>query len=194
MDRKGETRSKIMRRATLAICVALLLTMGLACSSGDRVDDTEGGVILTVSDFDGLPVRASVNASDILQVDTIDIDNVPKDPNGTTSTLMDVEMRSYEVVYERVDGGTNNPPPMVQSIFGVVPVGSNTTYDNLVIMTAGQLRNPPLSDLLIENGGVDRETNTQVITVNFRMRFFGRTLAGDDVATAPIRFDVEFVP
>lgn len=183
-----------MRRATLAICVALLLTMGLACSSGDRVDDTEGGVILTVSDFDGLPVRASVNASDILQVDTIDIDNVPKDPNGTTSTLMDVEMRSYEVVYERVDGGTNNPPPMVQSIFGVVPVGSNTTYDNLVIMTAGQLRNPPLSDLLIENGGVDRETNTQVITVNFRMRFFGRTLAGDDVATAPIRFDVEFVP
>lgn len=183
-----------MRRATLAICVALLMTMGLACSSGDRVEDSEGGVILSVTDFDGLPVRASVNLSDLLQVDSIDIENFPKDPNGGTSTLMDVEMRSYEVVFERIDGGTNNPPPLVQSIFGLVPVGGSTTYDNLVIMTTSQLRNPPLSDLLIENGGVDRETNTQVITLNIRMRFFGRTIAGDDVATAPIRFDVEFVP
>lgn len=183
-----------MRRATLAICVALLMTMGLACSSGDRVEDSAGGVILSVTDFDGLPVRASVNLSDLLQVDSIDIENFPKDPNGNTSTLMDVEMKSYEVVYERIDGGTNNPPPLVQSIFGLVPVGGSTTYDNLVIMTASQLRNPPLSDLLIENGGVDRETNTQVITLNIRMRFFGRTIAGDDVATAPIRFDVEFVP
>ena len=193
MDRKGETRSKIMRRATLAICIALLLTMGLACSS-DRVEDTEGGVILSVTDFDGLPVQVSVNGNNILQMDSVQIQSFPKNANAPSSTLMDVEMRSYEVVYERVDGGVNNPAPMVRSIFGLVPVGGTTTYDNLVIMTASQLRNQPLSDLLIENGGVDRETNSQAITVNFRMRFFGRTIAGDDVATAPIRFDVEFVP
>jgi len=182
-----------MRRATLAICIALLLTMGLACSS-DRVEDTEGGVILSVTDFDGLPVQVSVNGNNILQMDSVQIQSFPKNANAPSSTLMDVEMRSYEVVYERVDGGVNNPAPMVRSIFGLVPVGGTTTYDNLVIMTASQLRNQPLSDLLIENGGVDRETNSQAITVNFRMRFFGRTIAGDDVATAPIRFDVEFVP
>lgn len=180
-----------MKRSSIFV---LVLAAMLAAGCNSRTDKSEGSVILSVTDFDGLPTRASVNAGNLLTIETIDIDNIPKDPNGTTSDLQNVEMRSYEVVYTRSDTGTRLPSPLVRSIFGVAPVGGTVTYDNLPIMTAEQLDNPPLSDLLIFNGGIDTETGSPVITITFTMRFFGRTLAGDDVATAPIRFDVEFVP
>jgi hypothetical protein len=61
-------------------------------------------------------------------------------------------------------------------------------------MGAEQFLNPPLEDLLFINGGVDSETGSQVIKLRFRLRFFGRTLTGDQVATEPASFDIEFVP
>lgn len=184
-----------MHRTHVPLLAAAVLALAAAGCAGDRVEDTEGSVILSVSDFDGLPVRVSVNgAGQILQLGQVTIDNIPKDPNANTSSLQDVEMTTYEVVYERVDTGTRVPPPLVRRIFGVAPVSGTIVYDNLVIMGAEQLDNPPLSDLEIASGGIDSETGSPVITIGFRMRFFGRTIAGDSVATAPIRFDVEFVP
>jgi hypothetical protein len=61
-------------------------------------------------------------------------------------------------------------------------------------MRATQFNNPPLSDLLVSGGGIDTETGSQVISLEITMRFFGETITGDEVATAPIRFVVEFVP
>lgn len=180
-------------RACAAIFTAVALLAIIGCSS-DRLESDEGAVFLSVTDFDGLPLRASVNATSLLQVDQIVIENNPRDPAGGVSDLMNVEMRTYEVVYSRVDTGTRVPSPLVRSIFGVAPAGGEITYDNLPVMSAEQLLNPPLSDLLIANGGVDTETGSPVITIEFRVRFFGRTIGGDDVATAPIRFDVEFIP
>lgn len=187
-----------MRRPYAALAALAALALAVAgCSSGDRVDETEGGVILSVSDFDGLPIQVGVNAlgfPPLVTVEEIVIDNLPKDPNGEVSDLMNVEMRSYEVVYTRLDTGTRTPTPLVGSIFGVAPVGGQITYDNLPILTTEQLTNPPLDDLLVENGGVDSETGGRVIALELRVRFFGRTLTGDNVATAPVRFDIEFVP
>ncbi len=173
------------------LCLVALLALS-GCES--RTDRSEGGVILSVSDFDGLPVRVFVNDSSAVQVDTITIQNLPKDPNAGTSTLMNVEMTSYEVRYERVDAGTRVPPPLVEGIFGVAPVNGTTVYDNLVIMGAEQFLNPPLEDLLFINGGIDTETGSRVIKLRFRLRFFGRTLTGDAVSTQPATFDIEFVP
>jgi hypothetical protein len=184
-----------MKRTTAILAAVALSSMLLlgACSS-DRVERDEGSVLLSVSDFDGLPVRASVNSSSLLQIGSIVIQNIPKDPNAPSSDLQNVEMRSYEVVYTRADAGTRTPTPLVRAIFGVAPVGGTVTYDNLPVATAEQLLNPPLSDLLVENGGIDSETGSQVINLELRVRFFGRTISGNDVATQPIRFDVEFIP
>lgn len=175
-----------------AVALSSMLVLG-GCSS-DRVERDAGTVFLSVSDFDGLPVRASVNAGSLLQVGQITIQNLPKNPNVGTSDLQNVEMRTYEVVYTRVDTGNRTPTPLVRTIFGLAPVGGTVVYDNLVVMGAEQLLNPPLSDLLIENGGIDSETGSPIITIELRIRFFGRTISGDDVATAPIRFEVEFTP
>ena len=177
-------------KGVLLCLVALLALSG--CES--RTDRSEGGVILSISDFDELPVQVLVNGSSVVQVGSITIQNLPKNPAAGTTTLMNVEMTSYEVRYERVDAGTRVPPPLVQGIFGVAPVNGTTVYDNLVIMGAEQFLNPPIEDLFFINGGIDSETGSPVITLRFRLRFFGRTLTGDAVATETATFDIEFIP
>jgi hypothetical protein len=84
------------------------------------------------------------------------------------------------------------PPPLVEAVFGVVPVNGTTLYENLPFLRANQLANPPLSDLA--DFGRDRETNSTVSPLNVTLRFFGRTLAGDDIASAPASFTIEVVP
>ncbi len=112
------------------------------------------------------------------------------DPAGTSSNLMDVEITSYEVTYSRGDTGTRVPPPLVQPSLLYVPAGGNTDVGNLRILQSPQLTNLPLSDL--ENFGFDRETGSTVVILNIRLRFFGRTIGGRELETAPRSFTVEF--
>ena len=81
----------------------------------------------------------------------------------------------------------------MRGVFGNVPVDGVLTLNDLPVVTPDQFNNTPLSDLLFVNGGFDRETGRQSIVLRLTMRFFGRTLAGDDVATDSIRFDVSFL-
>lgn len=181
-----------MRKTLTLLALAILALPVLSCNQ--RTDKDEGTVILSISSFDGLPFRVSVNDSSVVQVLELSLTNVPKDPNGTVSALMDIELRSFEVTFTRADSGTRRPPTRVGGIFGNVPINGQDQIDNLDVMGLDQLRNPPLSDLLFENGGFDKETGSQVIQVNFHLRFFGRTLAGDEIASNTASFTVEFVP
>lgn len=181
-----------MRKTLTVLALTLLALPSLSCNQ--RTDRDEGNVILTISSFDGLPFRVSVNNQDVVQVGELTLSNIPKDPNGQTSSLMDIEIRSFEVVFTRADTGQRRPPTRVAGIFGNVPVNGEDTIENLDVMGLDQMRNPPLSDLLFVNGGFDKETGSQVIQVNFNLTFFGRTLAGDDIASNTASFMVEFVP
>lgn len=178
---------------SLSILIILAVALGACESRTDRTDG--GGVLLSVTDFDGLPLRVLVNqAGAIVQVDEFVIENVAKDPNGVVSSLMNVELGSYEVTYTRADTGTRVPPPYVKGLFGVVPVNGTATFENLDVMGVDQFLNEPLSDLDFTNGGFDKETGSRVVKLNISVRFFGRTLSGDAVQTAPSRFTVEFIP
>lgn len=183
----------IRRLVPIGLCVLGALLGGCE-SRTDKVDG--GGVLLSISDFDGLPVVVSVNQAEgagLVQIDEVTIDNVVKNPVGGSSDLMNVEMESYEITFRRADTGSRLPPPLVRNIFGVVPVNGSETYENLPILTLEQLQRAPLSDLLLVNGGLDTETGADTILLNLSMRFFGRTLSGDRVDTAPARFTLEFV-
>jgi len=186
-----------MRRVTNCFLI-LLLAIGLAgCDS--RTDRTDsGGVLLSVSDFDGLPLLASVNNTlaegGLIQIESLTIQNIAKNPTGNTSDLMNVEIQSYEVQYSRADRGTRVPTPFVRGIFGVAPVDGTLDYENLPVMSSDQLNQVPLSDLKFANGGFDTETGESKIVMNLAVRFFGRTLSGDTVETAPIYFTIEFIP
>jgi hypothetical protein len=179
--------------ATLIGVVAMVAVLG--CSSS--VDKTDGTVFIFVSTIPTLPGSISVNdtaaGTGFLTLNSLSIQSRAKDPNAVTSALQNVELRTYEVVYSRVDGGTRLPTPLVRGVFGSVPVDGVLTLNDLPVVTPDQFNNTPLSDLLFVNGGFDRETGRQSIVLRLTMRFFGRTLAGDDVATDSIRFDVSFL-
>jgi hypothetical protein len=184
-------------KTLLQTSIVALLALGVfACES--RTDEAEGGVILTTSDFDELPFKVSVTGAstdgNFVSIGQVTIDSVVVRPGGPTSDLMTVEMDSYRVTYSRIDQGTRVPPTLVRTVFGNVPAGGNTQYDNLVILGDPQLSNPPLSELLASNGGFDKETGLQIIVMNLELTFFGQTIGGDRVSTQPARFTIEFVP
>ncbi|HEX6900462.1 MAG TPA: hypothetical protein VF789_12135 [Thermoanaerobaculia bacterium] len=179
---------------TKSILLLLLIAAALTVSScRSRTDRSEGTVLLSVSDFNGLPISISLgdgNAPFI--VEEIELRNIAKDPNGTTSDLMDIELRSYEVRYRRRDTGTRVPPPTVQGLFGIVPVGGTTDLENVPFLFTDQLQNPPLKDLV--DFGRDTETGTAVVVLDVSLRFFGRTLSGDDIVSDPATFTIEVRP
>lgn len=179
-----------MTRKVIALS---LVALGLLAFAGcrARTDRSEGSVILSVTDFDGLPILVSASSGPF-QIGELVLRNVPKEPGGVVSDLQTIEIRSYEVRYRRRDGGRRVPPPLVQGLFGNVAVNSETTYNNLAFMLSDQFATPPLSDLA--RTGVDPETNSTVIVLDVTMRFFGRTLAGDDIVSAPASFTIEVRP
>ena len=182
---------------TKPILLLLLIAAALTVSScRSRTDRSEGTVLLSISDFNGLPFAVSLGDGEPpvipATIEEIELRNVAKDPNGTTSDLQDVELRRYEVRYRRRDTGTRVPPPTVQGIFGIVPVGGTTDLSNVPFLFADQAKNPPLKDLI--DFGKDTETGTAVIVLDVTIRFFGRTLSGDDVASDPATFTIEVRP
>jgi hypothetical protein len=117
------------------------------------------------------------------------ITNVPLNPTNT-SELMNVDMESYEVRCTRGDTGTRMPPPFVRGAFGQAPVSGEIVYDGLPIMDMEQIGNKPIADLLFENGGHDTQTGDDRILLNCMMRFFGRTVSGDEVETNTANFQL----
>ena len=184
------------RVAKTFLALALIFALS-ACDS--RTEKTDGGgVLLSISDFDELPFLVFVNSAVVgngtVQLGSVTVSNVPKNPSGATSSLMNVEMESYEVTFTRADSGTRIPVAFVRGIFGQAPVNGTFVLEDAPIMGSDQLLHPPLSDLLFENGAVDSETGLPRITLNLRLRFFGRTLSGDEVQSQAAPFTVEFNP
>jgi len=183
-------------KSSLKVLGLICLVVLVGCNARtDKADS--GGVVLSVTDFDELPAEVSVQgifADGSLALGSITLESHAANPAAGTSDLMNVEMDSYEVTFSRADVGTILPPPLVQKVFGVTPIDGTNTYDNLRILTAEQILARPIRDLLLENGAFDKETGQQFIRLNFVLRFFGRTLAGKAVESAPVQFTVQFVP
>jgi len=177
----------------------LLLTLpfvGLACD--ERTEETDsGGVLLEVDFGTVLPLRASVNDvvgnnGSLVQVEAVTFTSIVANPNAVASDLMNIELESFEVVFQRVDGGTRLPPPYVVKLLATIPAGGSFTINDLELMSFDQLNNPPLSDLLFANGGFDKETGLTFIRMNLFIRAFGRTLGGRRVESVPRPHTMEF--
>ncbi len=182
-----------LHTSLLLLCLPLVLA---GCSNAGKVDS--GGVSLVISNFDGLPstvaVQDTVDSSGLVTIGSLTLSSLVQNPNLGTTDLQTVELSTYEVVYSRADAGTKVPTPLVDRLISSISPGGTTVFNNLPILRSEQLRNPPLSDLLFVNGGADQETGSDVIKLNCRLRFFGRTLGGRDVVTNAQSFTVEFRP
>lgn len=181
-----------MKRHVRSLLLGALMLGVLSCDARNDRTDT-GGVVLTVSDYQlgNITIPVSVNSSLYVQADSLTLQNFVVN-NATSSNLQDVELRSYQVRYRRVDAGTRTPRPLVDATFGNVPHNGTDTINDLTLMGPDQLRNVPLSDLLSINGGFDKETGSPIIKLELEVTFFGRTLSGQDVSTNPVRFALDF--
>jgi hypothetical protein len=178
------------KRAIFLLLIAASLAVA-GCRS--RTDRSEGTVLLSISDFDELPFAVSLGqGAPPFTIGEIEVRNVAKDPSGTTSNLQDVELRRYEVRFRRRDTGSRVPPPTVQGIFGIVPVNGTTELVNVPFLFSDQVLSQPLKDLV--DFGRDQETGTAVVVLDVSLRFFGRTLSGDDVVSDPATFTIEVRP
>jgi hypothetical protein len=186
-----------MTRKILLLLCSLAVFM-LAGSCRTRTDRTAGTVLLTYGNITGIPTLVSmasiVGAGGPGQVviQNFILQSVNKDPNGTTSSLQDIEVNEYQVTYKRQDSGTRLPPTLVAGLEVSVPINSTGTITNLPILRTNQLLNPPLYDLV--KYGFDTETGTAVIVLECMVTFYGQTLSGDSVSSAPADFTIEFTP
>jgi hypothetical protein len=181
-----------------AILFLLIAASFAVTSCRSRTDRTEGSVVLSVTKFTGLPVSVSLRSqvSGAFQIGDVTLTNFFKDPAVSTPQghqLEGIELRSYEITYRRRDRGSRVPPPSVLGTFGLVPPGGGVIdLINLPFLTSDQILSPPLKDLI--DFGRDTETGTAVIVLDVSLRFFGRTLSGDEVASAPATFTLEVTP
>jgi hypothetical protein len=183
-----------MRRSIATLFSLLVLILALSgCRS--RTDRSSGTVVLTLGQFNGVPntisATTAINNAGVF-ITSLIVQSFSKDPTGTTGPLQNVEITSYQVTYRRRDTGTRTPPTLVESVFLLVPVNSQATLNNGALMRLDQVLNPPISDLA--KFGKDQETGSAVVVLDATMQFFGRTLSGDAVATAPISFTVDITP
>ena len=163
----------------------------------DFVDEVDQGGVLLNLDFTNTTNRIGVNNIDnagLFTLDTLTINSIVVRPGGPTSQLMDVQLNTVEVTYSRADTGTRVPPALVYNIVGNVPAGGQVAFNNVVILSVEQIERPPLSDLLFENGGVDKETGSELIKLDISIRVFGQTIGGEAVASQPRTQTYEIFP
>jgi hypothetical protein len=166
----------------------------LSCSGSTDKKDT-GGVRLVFGAFDGLPVIVSAStlrSTGVASIGTLTIQSIALNPTGDTSQLMNVELQGLEFTYTRGDTGTRLPPPLVEYVFGQIPVGGSTTINNSPFMRVDQANTQPLSDLV--TFGRDSETGTSVVRLRVAIRAFGKTMSGTRVDSEPGYFTIDVVP
>lgn len=179
-------------KATLKILALAAALVFVGCN--DRVDEVDSGGVLLEVEFEETTYRVSVNSTSLVQIETVNINNVVVVPGGPSSQLMDVQLETIEVNYSRADTGTRVPPPFYVNVISTVPVGGELTYSNMPIMSFDQLNRVPLSDLKFENGAIDRETGASVVKLFATVRVYGKTVSGKNVSSLPRTQTFEFVP
>ncbi len=200
MKRKRLMEFTMKTKTFSFVVVAALAIVTLGCPSSGNLSKTEaGGVYLSVTDFDGLPVVVSVSGilatGGVLSMEELTLASIAVNQVQPTSPLMNTEIERYEVGFSRADMGTKEPQPTVRGIFGTVPANGTIRYENLPLMTSEEFTQKPLRDLLPQYGGVDSETGSEAILLNLELKFFGQTLNGTKVETrVPARFNIQFVP
>ena len=174
--------------------VLLLAALLIVFGCEERTEQTDTGGVLLEVEFTSTVAIVGVEQSETVTIPTITVNSIVADPNGSNSSLMDVQLRSLEVTFRRADSGTRVPPPYFFNVISTVPVDGTLTLSNFPIMSTEQTRSPPLSDLLLVNGGFDRETGNTFIRLDVTFRVFGTTLTGTNVASVPRTQTIEFVP
>jgi hypothetical protein len=168
----------MMKKALIAVAlVALAVAPGCTNDEGE----TESPVVITV-DIQEQP--GFVNVGDVapVQINTILLTSALKNQNASDPVgFADAQINSYSVRFRRTDGGTRVPPVQTFGAGIRVPVNGTATLENFPVLPASAIQESPFDQLLPFNGGIDRETGRDEISMTFDLTFFGQTVSGHRV-------------
>jgi hypothetical protein len=168
-----------MKKRALILSALLVLATVPACTN--KEGESEAPVFLTVS-LDLQPGFVDVGAPTAVQIQTISIESHLKNPSQSDPQgFANVQLDSYQVRFRRTDGGTRVPATKTFGVGVVVPSGGTATLNNFPVLNASELLLTPFDQLLPFNGGVDRETGRNEISMTFDLTFFGHTVSGHRV-------------
>lgn len=184
-----------MNRFARILALSLAAVAVFGCETQDKVD--QGGVIVVISDYDIHDLPAVMSASGSFPVvagpdSTLTVRSQSRNPNNTTSQLMDVLVEGYEVSFTRGDAGTRVPPTLTEPVGGLIPVGGTMTQNGVILMRQDQFESGPLRELRLN--GRDLETNSTVVRLVWHLKFYGKTISGERVETPPISFNLDVTP
>ncbi len=184
-----------------------MMAVGLlaGCSANGELDNSQNNVVLQIEAIElvSSPWGDVLTSGGTILDDTADVTftavlkgPISTNPLNSTPELQNVQLEKYEVTFTRTDGGTAVPPGFTRGIAGLVrltELGAEEIIDldvpGVVIVPSTIKAQPPISFLI--DPGTELGTNFPNIQVNAQIRFFGRTIAGDQV-TAIANIGVNF--
>jgi len=181
-----------MKRITPVFVTLALALVVWSCGGSSTLDNTEATVFLTV-DIEGYNPDTDIclQAMD-MAIESMDVRSETKDPEGSTSANMDVNLKRWVITPYRTDGGSTASPPWTYDQAVYIPAGGSSSLENYRVYPLHLLSEVPLAYLLPENGGFDPETGNTSIRQSFELQIFGQTVSGKNVATIPVSIDFKF--
>jgi len=184
----------LFRRMAQALAMSVLVFALAACNPLEKETDSMSYLqILALQGNDAGGTAGDFIDSDVLFQDpttgaesivadvatvTLTANMLDPDPILGTSPYADVELTGYTVTYTRSDGkntpGVDVPYPIDGSLTGLVQIGSQSSY-NFVIVRETAKSESPLLDLL------QATTRAEGLTVTAKVEFFGHDLSGAQV-------------
>jgi hypothetical protein len=181
------------RTFSRALLPVLAAALAFAAGCTNKQGETESPVYMTTNITGTQSLTFNIAPGAGFQLGTVIVTSFPKnsgvtDPQG----FQTIQLSSYVVKYTRLDGGTSlpNPPQQSFAISGTIPLGGSITLSGLPVITPAASQQSPFDQLLPFNGGIDQQTGQPTINVGVTVTFFGETVAGTRVSSAPVTFPV----
>jgi hypothetical protein len=179
----------ISRALLLTIAAALPFVAGCTNKQGE----TESPVFLTtdLATSAGQSLTFNIATGAPLQLTTMVVTSHGKSPTVTDPQgFQTVQLTSYVVHFTRLDGGTKVPADETFAVGGTIPLNGSITLNNYPVITPAASQQSPFDQLLPFNGGIDQETGQPLIHLGLTITFYGETVAGTRVSSAPVTMGI----
>ncbi len=196
MKRRSHDRSALrlctMPSAALIVAVAL----APACSAPGDIDNTSALVVLIAGNLSEVntPFGDVLTSGGTIPDDSVTVRftaRLKQSTDNTAPSLQEVIVERYEVTFARTDGGTAVPAGFQRAMNAKVRLTPHNAANELFtdvtvsVMPSTGKAQPPISHLI--SPGFEPDTGFINIQCTATMRFFGRTVAGEEVsATASV--------
>ncbi len=160
------------------LMVALVGLVGCGSNSSSK---TEAEIYLSQNIPTGV-ADVDISVPVDVAIPTMTINSHAKSAATVLSQQDDAILTEWVVTCTRSDGGTIASPQWFNFEQVYVPAGGSTTLTNYRIFPSDYFRQPPLNQLLPENGNVDKETGKHNIRERLHIAIYGKTVAGKSVS------------